>query len=146
MQHDIFKGTVRTVVVWKLDRISRKGVKEGLNVLSDWLKKGVRVIATTQQIDLSGAIGEMVASIFFALARMERENLIENTKRGLAAAKARGVKLGKRPTLFSKDIVPLLRSGKTVAEVAEQFGKTRQAVYAVLWREGIDLEELTGKK
>jgi len=141
LQADIFNGRVHTVVVWKLDRISRS-LKDGINTLCDWLAKGIRVVAVTQQLDFSGPTGQLVASVLFAVAAMERENIRENTRRGLAAAKARGVKLGKRPKLFAKDIVPLLESGKTVAEVAEQFGKTRQAIYLALRREGIDLEEI----
>ncbi len=146
LQADIFKGTVHTVVVWKLDRISRKGIREGINILTDWLEKGIRVVAVTQQLDFSGKVGELIAGVLFAVAAMERENLRENTKRGMAAAKAKGVKLGKRPKLFAKDIVPLLRSGKTVTEVAEQFNKTRQAIYLALRREGIDLDEIIGNR
>ena len=71
-----------------------------------------------------------------------RENLIENTKRGMAAAKARGVKLGKRSTLRAQDMVPLIQQGQTIAQVAEHFDKTPQTIYNVLHREGIDLKEL----
>jgi DNA invertase Pin-like site-specific DNA recombinase len=55
-------------------------------------------------------------------------------KRGLAAAKARGVKLGKRPKLFAADIRPLLDAGLSVAAVAHRLGKSRQAVYDALGR------------
>lgn len=136
LQQRIFEGKVHTVIVWKLDRISRKGIKEGINILTGWLDKGIRVVSVTQQLDFAGPTGQLVASVMFALAAMERENLRENTKRGLVAAKARGVKLGKRPKLFSKDIVPMLKEGKSIAEIAEHFGKTRQAIYAALRREG----------
>jgi DNA invertase Pin-like site-specific DNA recombinase len=106
LQRDIFAGKIDTVVCWKLDRLSRS-LKDGINILTDWLEKDVRVIATAQQLDFSGTVGQLIASVLFAIAAMERENLRENTKRGMAAAKARGVKLGKRPKLFAKDIMPL---------------------------------------
>jgi DNA invertase Pin-like site-specific DNA recombinase len=76
---------------------------------------------------------------------MERENLRENTKRGMEAAKARGVKLGKRPKLFAKDIVPLLESGLSIGEVAEKLNKTRQAIYNSLKRENITPDKLHKK-
>jgi len=117
LQKAIFNGKVDTVVVWKLDRLSRS-LKDGINILSDWLEKDVRVIATAQQLDFSGSVGQLIASVLFAFAAMQRENLRENTKRGLAAAKARGVKLGKRPKLFSKDIVPLLQDGLRIADIS----------------------------
>ena len=91
-------------------------------------------MAISQQLDYSGTMGRMVAGVLFALAEMERENLRENTKRGLAAAKARGVKLGKRPKLFAKEIQPMLDGGLTVAQVAKQLGKSRQAIYSAIAR------------
>jgi len=102
----------------------------------------VRVIATAQQLDFTGAVGQLIASVLFALAAMERENLRENTKRGLAAAKVRGVKLGKRPKLFAKDIVPLLKGGLSVRHVAEKLRKSPQAVYNALKRDGVSLDNL----
>jgi DNA invertase Pin-like site-specific DNA recombinase len=62
LQAAIFAGKVTTVVVWKLDRLARSLKEEGINVLADWCNRGVRVIAVTQQIDLSGPVGHLIAS------------------------------------------------------------------------------------
>ena len=40
LQADIFAGTVKTVVVSKVDRIARR-LREGLDVLCDWCDRGV---------------------------------------------------------------------------------------------------------
>jgi len=141
MQRDIFDGKVNTVVVWKLDRLSRS-LKDGINILCDWLDKQVRIISITQQLDFSGATGQLVAGVLLAVAQMERENLRENTKRGLQAAKARGVKLGKQPVLFAKDIVPLIKEGMTIQAISLKLNKTKPAIYNCLKREGVNLEEL----
>jgi DNA invertase Pin-like site-specific DNA recombinase len=140
LQRDIFAGKVSAVVCWKLDRLSRS-LKDGINVLIGWLEKGIRVIATTQQLDFSGPAGQLVASVLFAVAAMERDNLRENTKRGMAAAKARGVKLGKRPKLFAKDITPLMERGLSIADIANELSKTKQAIYNTLKREGVNYRE-----
>jgi DNA invertase Pin-like site-specific DNA recombinase len=47
MQQGIFAGTIKTVVVWKLDRISRRQ-REGVNLLAEWCERGVRVVVITQ--------------------------------------------------------------------------------------------------
>ena len=141
LQRDIASGKVKTVVCWKLDRLSRS-LRDGITVLCDWLDHGVRVVAVSQQLDFSGTEGQMVAGILFAVAQMERENQRENTKRGLQAAKDRGVKLGKRPKLFVKDIVPLLARGLNIGAVAKTLGKSRQAIYDTLEREGVDVSGL----
>lgn len=141
LQRDIFSGKVGTVVCWKLDRLSRS-TKDGINLLCDWIAKDIRVIAVTQQLDFSGAVGQMVASVLFAVAQMERENLRENTKRGIAAARAKGVRLGKRPKIFAKEIVPLLQAGHKIADVSRILGKSRQAIYDALKRDNVDLAKI----
>ena len=72
LQKAIFAGRVKMVVVWKLDRISRRQ-RDGVNLLAEWCECGVRVVAVTQQIDLGGAVGRMVASVLFGLAEIESE-------------------------------------------------------------------------
>ena len=66
MQKEIFAGKIKTVVVWKLDRLSRRQ-NEGINLLSEWCDAGVRIVAVTQQIDLSGSVGRMIASVLFGV-------------------------------------------------------------------------------
>lgn len=78
------------------------------------------------------ATREMIAAVIFAIAKMFRTNLIENTKRGLEAAKARGVKLGKRPGKWTAEVKPLHDCGMSVPEIAKRFNKSRQAVHNVL--------------
>lgn len=136
LQKDIFNGRVDTVVVWALDRLTRKGIADGLNLMGKWLDKGVRVVSISQQFDFYGEQGELLASVFFAIAKMQRLALIEATKRGLRDARKRGVVLGKRRSLFAKDIVPLLeRFDGNMSRVARELGKSRQAIYTALKRE-----------
>jgi DNA invertase Pin-like site-specific DNA recombinase len=130
MQKRIFNGNVDTVVTWKLDRLSRS-LKDGICVLTDWLAKDIRIVAVAQQLDFSGPVGKMVAGILFAVAEMERENLRENTKRGMAGAKARGKKLGRPPKLDRKRIAKLLLDGMSVSDIAAEIGCSRQFVYNI---------------
>jgi DNA invertase Pin-like site-specific DNA recombinase len=99
LQKAVFNGQVKCIVVWKLDRISRS-VRDGINTLCDWIDQDVRVVAVTQQLDFAGKLGQIIAPLLFALAQMERENLRENTKRGIAVARSRTTKpWGRQPTL-----------------------------------------------
>ena len=82
-------GTITTVVVWKLDRISRRQ-REGINVLAEWCEPGVRVVVITQQLDLGGAVGRLVAGVLFGLAEIEHEYRQERQAAGIAVAKRKG--------------------------------------------------------
>lgn len=128
----IFNGEVKTVVVWSLSRLTRKGAYEGLTMLAKWLDKGVRVVAIAEQFDFYGASGELVAAVLFAVAKMQRDELSNATKRGLAAAKERGVKLGKRPGKWTAEVHPLQKQGLSVVEIANRLGKSRQAIHNIL--------------
>jgi DNA invertase Pin-like site-specific DNA recombinase len=116
-----------------LDRLSRS-LKDGVNVLADWCDRQIRVVAVAQQIDFNGSVGRLIAAVLLAIAQMERENIRENVKRGMAAAQARGVKLGKRPKLFAKDVRALQDKGLTITQAAAKLGVTRQAIYKALKR------------
>lgn len=93
LQADIFSGEVKTVVVYKLDRLSRS-LSDGITTLTDWIGKGVRVVSITQQLDFAGATGKLIASVLFAVAEMEQETRKERQAAGIAAAKERGVYAG----------------------------------------------------
>lgn len=134
LQKDIFMGKVGKVICWKLDRISRS-LKDGINLLVDWLDRDVRVIAVSQQFDLSNAVGKLIASVLLGIAEMERVNIKENIVRGMKAAKARGVKIGgKEPKLFADDILRLKEQGMKMTDIAKELNCSRQALYLVLSR------------
>lgn len=129
----IFAGEIETVIVWKLDRLART-MQDGINLLSDWCKQGVRVISVTQQIDLSGSTGQMVAGLLFAIGQIERDYIRERQAAGIAAAKARGVyKGGNKPPKASHSRAKELRAkGLTILEIATALGVSIRTVHRYL--------------
>lgn len=95
MNTAVFNGEVSTIVVWKLDRMGRT-LREGINQLGEWTDRGVRVVSVTQQLDLSGKVGEIIAAVLFGVAAIELENIRERQAAGIAAAKGRGVYKGRK--------------------------------------------------
>jgi DNA invertase Pin-like site-specific DNA recombinase len=127
LQKAIFAGRVK-VVVWKLDRISRRQ-RDGVNLLAEWCERGVRVVAVTQQIDLSGAVGRMVASVLFGLAEIESEYRRERQAAGIAVAKERGVYHGRQrgtTKALPRRAQELRGRGLTVQKIATALGVSRR--------------------
>ena len=130
LQEAIFAGTVKMVVVWKLDRIARS-MREGINTLSRWCELGVRVVSVTQQIDLSGTVGHLVAGVLFAVAEIELQHDKERQAAGIATARQRGVYKGRKPG-STKAKPPRARElrdkGMTLPEIAQALNVDKRTV------------------
>ena len=134
LQQAIFNGTVKTIVVWKLDRLSRRQ-RDGVNLLADWCERGVRVVVVTQHIDLSGPVGRLVASVLFGLAEIEQEYRRERQAAGIAVAKRKGVYRGrsKGTTKAKPARVRALRArGLTAPEIANALHVSVRTVFRYL--------------
>lgn len=126
MQKDIFNGAIKTVVVYKLDRLSRS-LKDGVDTLCSWCQRGIRVVSTSQQIDFTGAMGQLVAAVLFAVAQFETETRRDRQAAGIAAAKEKGTYRGRAPGATKAGVDPtraaeLRKKGLTHAEVAKAMG------------------------
>ena len=117
-----------TLVVWKLDRLGRD-LRHLVNVVQELADRevGFRVLAGQgAQIDTTTPAGRLVFGIFAALAEFERELIRERTIAGLAAARARG-RRGGRKFALSKAQVRLAQAAMksrdtSVSELAEELG------------------------
>ena len=95
-----------TLVVWKLDRLGRD-LGHLVRVVEDLTARGIGLRVLTgqgAQIDTTTAAGRLVFGIFAALAEFERVLIRERTVAGLAAARARGRKGGRRFALTKAQV------------------------------------------
>lgn len=134
LQAAIFAGEVGTVVVYKLDRLSRS-LRDGINVLSDWCDKGLRVVSVTQQIDFNGAVGKMLAAVLLGIAEMEQETRRERQAAGIAVAKKEGVYKGRRKGTTKAQPAQALKlraKGLSAEQIAKSLGVSRNTVFVYL--------------
>ncbi|WP_175417914.1 recombinase family protein, partial [Escherichia coli] len=78
-----------TVIVWKLDRMGRSLIHL-VELLNYFLSNNIEFISVTEGIKISTSIGRFAYTMLSAVAEMERENIIERTRAGLAVARANG--------------------------------------------------------
>ena len=123
-----------TVIVWKLDRLARS-LKDGVNVLADWCQRGIRVVSVTQQIDLSGPVGQMIAGVLFGVAAIELQNSKERQAIGIADAKKKGIYTGRRKGTTKAQPArarALREQGLTVPEISQALGVKERTVFNYL--------------
>ena len=133
LQRAVFDGKIKTVLVWKLDRLSRK-MLDGITTMRIWLNQGIGIISITQHLDLTGPTGLLTADILFAIAEFQLSTMKENQAAGIAAAKARGVYKGRKKgtrKLKPEKITELLKT-LTVTQIAKLHDVTERTVYNAL--------------
>ena len=133
---DLRPGDV--LVVWKLDRLGRS-LPNLLAIIADLKERGVAFRSLTEQMDTTTPHGELLFSIFGALAQYERALTRERVLAGLAAAKRRGRK-GGRPRALGPEqleqVVAALAGGASKASVCRSFRVARSTLLDTLARVG----------
>lgn len=121
-----------TIVVWRLDRLGRS-MKDLISLVSGLEEKGIQLASLTESIDTSTSSGKLFFHIFGAIAEFEKNLIIDRTRAGLAAARARGRK-GGRPKLLDKSKRELAvklyhEREKTVKEICDLMGISKPTLY-----------------
>ncbi len=83
---DARAGRIDTIIVWKLDRLTRQGLA-GLNEV---LETGAALISVNESLDTSTPMGEGVVGILASVAKQESFNTSLRVKRAEQAAAERG--------------------------------------------------------
>ena len=124
-----------TLVVWKLDRLGRS-LSHLLQIIETLSQRGIQFKSITDSaIDTTTPSGQLMLSMIAALSEFERNLIRERTKEGLAVAKARGRKGGRRPVITDqklKKAKQLIDKGLTVREAASAIGVGKSSLYEAL--------------
>lgn len=132
---EVRKGKVQRVVVFKLDRLGRS-LAHLAQLIAELTANGTALVCTSQGIDTSDSnpAGRLQLGVLMAVAEFEREIIRERVQAGLAAARARGAKLGRPETLgeHRAAVAGLLAQGKGVRETARELGLPVSSTYKLV--------------
>ena len=120
------------LAAWRLDRLGRS-LKHLIELMAELEAERIGFQSATESIDTTTPGEKLVFHIFGALAEFERNLIRERTYAGLAAARARGRKGGRRKKLSEKQravAVDLYRQKKyTIDEICKAIGISRPTLY-----------------
>ncbi len=138
---DIMIGKLRTGDVVKVESFSRLGrsTKNLIELVERFDKKGVQLVSVKENFDTTTPQGKLMMTVFQAFSQFERDLIVERTKEGLAAARARGRKGGRKP-VNAKSLEKALRMYHThqfsVKEIERTCGIGRATLYKYLNTDG----------
>jgi len=124
-----------TLVIWKLDRLGRN-TKHLIEIAEDLAQRGIGLKTLTGfDIDTNTPHGRLALQMFAALAEYERALIQERIMAGIAAARARGRKGGRKPKLSSEQqqlAADMAKGGIPITKIAHTLQCSRHTVYAAL--------------
>ncbi|WP_377806736.1 recombinase family protein [Azospirillum sp. A29] len=131
---------IDVVLVTELSRWGRSTL-DLLETLRDLEARRVSMIALSgMTFDLSSAAGRMMATVLAGIAEFERDLLRERVRSGLAAAKARGKKLGRQPGQRPKSdrlalkVLALAAVGRSYRLIGRELGLSKNTVAGIVKR------------
>ena len=132
------------LVITRLSRAMRS-LKHLLALADELRERGIDLVVLRQHIDTTTPTGRLVFHVLGAIDEFQRELIIEGTREGLDAARARGRTGGRKPKLNPRQAATVRRmyqatgpDGRrlhTVAEIAQAVGVHRTTVYDYLNKE-----------
>jgi DNA invertase Pin-like site-specific DNA recombinase len=121
-----------TLVVPSLDRLGRS-LQDLISIVAGLRRRGIGFRSLHEAIDTTTPGGRLVFHVFAALAEFIRELIVQGTNEGLAAARARGQRLGRPPALTPDQVrqarALLTRPDESVSSIARLLGVSRSTLY-----------------
>ena len=98
LMSDVKAGLVDTVIVYKVDRLSRS-LADFANMMEIFDKQKVAFVSVTQYFDTSSSIGRMTLNILITFAQFEREMISERIRDKIYRSRVKGKYMGGQPVL-----------------------------------------------
>jgi len=134
LMDDARKRKVDIVLVWRLDRFGRS-LKHLIVTLDELKTLGVGFVSLKESLDFTTPTGRLMFHLLASFAEFERELIRERVRAGLAHAKSKGKRLGRRPKIDEK----LLRTvrdrrdkGISIRNISKELGVSKSLVHKSL--------------
>lgn len=121
-----------TLVVPALDRLGRS-IQDLIFIVGGLRKRGIGFTSLHENLDTTTPGGRLVFHVFAALAEFIRELIVQGTHEGIAAARARGQRIGRPPAMTEEQILlarsMLANPEASVSSIAKLLDISRTTLY-----------------
>jgi len=123
---DIEAGRIDTVVVYKVDRLTRS-LGDFAKIVELFDTKPVSFVSVTQQFNTTTSMGRLTLNMLLSFAQFEREVTGERIRDKIAASKRKGMWMGGLPPLGydidDRKLVVNAREAETVRHIYQRYGE-----------------------
>jgi DNA invertase Pin-like site-specific DNA recombinase len=136
-----------TLIITKVDRLARS-LLDLISIADDLRAQGIRLEVLTGTFNRDDPMGEAFFQMTGVFAQLERDMIRVRTNEGLEAARARGRTGGRKAKLTDAQAAEVRRlyaaKEKTVKEIGELFGITRESVYRYVKAGRVGASDMAG--
>lgn len=132
---DARAGLMRRLYVFRLDRLTRSGIRDTFELIEELRSAGVEVISIADGFSLDGPAAEVILAVLSWAARMERLAINERIAAARERVEAEGKTWGRPSRFTGSDLAKLeaLRAeGRTIREIAVAMKVPRSTVQRAL--------------
>lgn len=140
------------VIVESISRFARS-TRDLLNLVNGLNEKQVDFVSQKESIDTNTPQGKFMLTVFAAMAELERDQILQRQKEGIAAAKAAGKYKGRKPIEVDKDFLKTVhaqwyKNEITTAHAIKLLGLSRNTFYRRMWEyeEAEGIPQKNGKR
>lgn len=95
LRADARAGIFRTLYVYRLDRLSRSGIRDVVDLIEELRRHGVKLVSLADGFDVDGPAWEIVGAVLAWAAKMERAAIAERMRGARARVEAEGRSWGR---------------------------------------------------
>lgn len=133
LMNDCRKGRVDVVACYRLDRLFRN-LKGIILTLAEWNELGISFLSLHDGLDMTTPTGRLLMHMTAAFAEFEASVTRMRVASGLAAARARGVRIG-RPSKIHPDLIDAVKklrsSGSSIRQTARSLSISKTTVLRI---------------
>ncbi len=131
LRQDARAGKVRRVYVYRLDRLTRSGIRDTFEVVEELRRAGAELVTVADGFTLDGPAAEVILAVMAWAAKMERLAINERIAAARRRVEAEGGRWGRPRTMDDAQVkraAALRRDGLTVREVARRMRLPKSTV------------------
>ncbi|HAX92279.1 MAG TPA: resolvase [Rhodospirillaceae bacterium] len=131
LMEDIERGLVDSIVVYKIDRLSRS-LMDFVKMVEVFDRHKVTFVSITQSFNTTTSMGRLILNILLSFAQFEREVIGERIRDKFAASRRKGMWMGGCPPLgydvISRKLIVNPHEALLVREIFESFTQSESCV------------------
>lgn len=140
LRNDVRRGLVAKVYVFRIDRLSRTGIRDTLAIVEEFRRHGCSIATVADGFSLDGPAADVILAVISWAAQMERQALSDRISAARSRIEAEGGRWG-RPHAIDSGLRETIRriretTNATIREIAIAHKIPRSTVWRCLSQKG----------